>query len=232
MPVTPTLALCTVADVERELGVTVGSITGDALAFLEATIDALSQAAEVYLGRGPLAYAADVVEFPRGRAWPRIRLRRTPIRVVDEVKFEESIVDPDRYIVESEGRTGIVYFRDAWPFTGVRTPGVSAGDPYADTEAETGIEVTYDAGWWLPNMGAKPALAPPIADLPSDIRRAVTLASSTAYRNRGADRTVESERLLSHAVTYARDDGADYGLPGFTSEGAALLRRRRRVVQA
>ena len=168
----------------------------------------------------------------RGRGWPRVRLRTTPVRAVDEVRLDGSVADPDTYILEDEGRAGIIFFKLVWPFTGYRTPGTSAMDHYADTEAQEGVQVTYDAGWWLPGMGAKPALTPPIIDLPLDVRRAVTLSVAQQYRSRGVDRTVQSERLLSHSVTYARDDGAAMGLPGFTSEAAAMLKRRKRVVQA
>lgn len=231
MAVTATLALCTVADVEAELALA-APLAGSALAYLESLIDSASQVVETYLRRGPLAYRADIVEQVRGRGWPRVRLRSTPVRAVDEVRLDDGVAPADTYIIEDGGRTGILFFKLVWPFTGYRTPGTSAMDHYADTEAEEGVRVTYDAGWWLPEQGAKPVLVPPIPDLPRDVRRAVTLAVAQQYRSRGVDRTVESERLLSHSVTYARDDGAAMGLPGFTSEAAAMLRSRRRVVQA
>jgi len=232
MAVTPTLALCTVSDIERELAVAVGSIVGDALTYLESLIDGMSEAAQVFLGRGPLAYRTGIVEAPRARGWPKVRVRTSPLRSVTTVTLYSVDLLPADYIVEDDGRTGILFFRHAWPFTGYLTPFISSSDIYADTESQEGLSVTYDAGWWLPNMGAKPILVPAITDLPFDIRRAMGIAVSTAYRGRGSDRTVQSERLMSHSVTYARDDGTAYGLPGFTSEAAAMLSRRKRTVQA
>ncbi len=230
MTLDATTALTTVADVTTELSITLTSPADDAkIAYIETLIGVASVQVEGFLGR-PLGYDAEVDEEPRGYLRPRIRLTRTPIHEIEALVIHgDDIVDETtQWKLENGGKTGLVYLRCAWPFTGQYVPGIGQ-EPGADSETEdaTILSVTYSGGWILP--GQTPVSG--VAALPADIRRAVTLAAAYQYQSRGVDRSIVSERLMSDSTTYSRTVDED-ALAGWPAEASAMVRRYKRIAQA
>lgn len=234
MAVDASIALTTVSDVELALGLTPGTLVGNT--FVEFLINSMSEMAATYLGR-PLGFAEDITERPRAYGWQKLRVNRTPIFQVTSVKVYTvtlSSTPDDDYIIEDEGKTGIIYLKWVAPYSGSRMGRTITQDWLVDTEAQDPLvaEIVYDGGWALPNQSGLPVGVVP---LPLDIRYAVTLAVISAYQRRGRDLDVKSESLMSHSVTFMTNSGFNSDgpllIPGWPIEAAGPLARYRRIPQ-
>lgn len=227
-------ALTTLSRVKLELGI------GDVVAdddYLRFQINVATGMIEDWLGRR-LDYEAGIVERVPMYGGNRIVISRTPVWAVTKIEIVDGSavvedVDVSDVRIENPG-AGFLYRRAGWAWAVPRPGGTIARDPLPGQEPQS-VEVTYDGGYVLPAAGTVPAGT---ERLPSVLERALVLAVSTSYRQRGRDRTIKAEKLMSYSVTYGGAEGsqssgdafAKAALGGpFPAEVIAMLRPYRRV---
>lgn len=232
-------ALTTVQNFSEHLGIPVPTPGSAEERVMERLIAAASSAIEAFLGR-PLGYIAFITDVVRGLGWSKIQLTRTPIQMLQNVwlsGFTGPALTGDDYIIEDRGLTGIIDLRCTSPWTGRLGPGIAA-NALPDTERQDPecIIVEYDGGWVLPGQTGAPVFA---AKLPADIELAAIITAEDAWLRRGSSRSVKTERLMSHSVSYAESssggsmaDGSTIMLPaGLPADAGGLLAPYRRLAQ-
>jgi len=193
-------ALTTLQDVKLELDISSTDVTNDR--YLMTVINSTSSQIETFLNR-KLERVTAFEEMVPGYGLYKLRVSRTPVLTVTAVEMIQTATPPV---------AGILYYPAGWPWTAPLTSGTIVADPIAGQEWPA-VKVTYDAGYDLPSA-ATPTL-------PADIQRACTIAVMTNFRNRGADRTIKSEHLMSYQVTYDK-----------TGMGEATLHKLYRALSA
>jgi len=190
----PTTALCTLADVKEELGITVATYDTRLERLILAACDAVAN----YTGR-LLYYDAAVAESVAGFGGTRLLLSRTPIVSITSITMDGLALAATDYEVE-DAAAGFVFRQSGWPWSAEQSDNI-AGDPIAGTE-EREIDVVYKGGYVTQGqVTAIPVLA---RTVPYDIEDAVIQLVADRYRNPAS--SVASERLLSAAVTYRDSD--------------------------
>jgi hypothetical protein len=141
--------LVDVSTIETALGITPGS--EDAL--LERLIEAASSRIKRYCNR-TFYYEVDIVELMAGYGTTNLVVSRRPIKAIDQITFDGSLVSSDDYKSTTVARfanAGIIFNRGGWywPVTKVRN---IARDPSPGSEDPL-YEVTYTGGWVTPEQG-------------------------------------------------------------------------------
>ena len=189
-------ALTTLQDVKLELDISSTDVTNDR--YLMTVINSTSSQIETFLTR-KLERVTAFEEMVPGYGLYKLRVSRTPVLTVTAVEMIQTATPPVYYPFDIDDlqienpEAGILYYPAGWPWTAPLTSGTIVADPIAGQEWPA-VKVTYNAGYDLPS-----ALSP---TLPADIQRACTIAVTTNFRNRGRDRTIKSEHLMSYQVTY------------------------------
>lgn len=201
MPTLNANALTTLADVKDELLITDTNSDN----YLCTQINRVSAAIETWLGR-KLQKATAIVERVPGYGGNRIQVSRYPIIDITQVQLINDaqpfdVLDANELQIENQG-TGHIYREAGFPWTVPRPKGTIARDP-APGHERLSVEVTYDAGFVLPNDVGYPGVAPDIP-LPEQIQQATVLQVATNFLQRGVNRGVERERLMSYEVSYGR----------------------------
>jgi hypothetical protein len=205
-------ALCTLADVKEELGLTVATYDTR----LERLIHAVSDAIASYCGRS-LHYDAAVAESVAGFGGTRLLLSHTPIVSITSITIDTGLLAATDYEIE-DANAGFIYRPSGWSWT-AREANDIVGDGVAGTE-ERSIDVVYKGGYVTAGqVTTVPVLA---RTLPYDIEDAAIQMVADRYRNPSS--RIASERLLSAAVTYRDSD--------IPVELRSVLDKYKRVVQA
>lgn len=206
-------ALCTLADVKEELGITVATYDTR----LERLIHAVSSSIAGYCGR-TLHYDAAISESVAGFGGPRIMLEHVPIVSITSITMDGLTLDATDYEIE-DAAAGFVRRESGWVWS-ARSSDNIAGDPIAGTE-EREIDVVYKGGYVT---AGQVTVGPPALTrtLPYDIEDATIQLVADRYRNPSS--RIASERLLSASVTYRDSD--------IPQEIRAVLDRYKRLVQA
>lgn len=232
MALDPRKALTEPERVRRALGLS--SFSADEFAFVEDTIGDLSEEAENVLNRGALCYDEEIVEFARSGGGQRIYVRRRPILELLSVYDAEDdgsydvdadVIDTSEVQIEKEGRTGCLYRRSGWPFTGNRSDGPAAGDVVESEGAN--LRVAYRGGWVLPLQ----ATADLPRTLPRDLEAAIVSTVVDAWGMRGTSSNIASTSALTGSVTFVNKStrAEAGGLGSFGPEAMAVLNSYRRV---
>lgn len=190
-----TNALTTLARVKAELAIDASTTTHDD--YLTLQINFASQAIESFLDR-QLQRVVDTVERVQGYGGNRVTLTRTPLESVTSAQIINgtapfSPIDVSELTIENAD-AGFLYLRTGFPWAVPRPFGTVARDPLPGHEEKV-IEVTYTGGYVLPNDGGTQTL-------PIDIERACILAVVSAFEQRGRDRDISEEQLMSYRVRY------------------------------
>jgi len=222
-------ALTTLQDVKLELDISSTDVTNDR--YLMTVINSTSSQIETFLNR-KLERVTAFEEMVPGYGLYKLRVSRTPVLTVTAVEMFQTATPPVYYPFDindlqiENPEAGILYYPAGWPWTAPLTSGTIVADPIAGQEWPA-VKVTYDAGYDLPSA-ATPTL-------PADIQRACTIAVMTNFRNRGADRTIKSEQLMSYQVTYDKTGMGEatlhklYPASPFSSEITQMLVPHRHI---
>lgn len=183
-------ALTTLDALKAELGIH----SGHEDAYLEALIER-SSARLASLCERSFHHQAGVVERATGYATPFLLLRVRPVLSVASVVVRGETLGADSYRIKpAEGL--LVRTCGAW---GRYAQGWGVErEPIAGSELDEAI-VTYTGGYVTPAQ----ATAELPRTLPFDIEEAALALAVLAYRQRGRDATIKSEKILSASITYA-----------------------------
>lgn len=221
-------ALTSLRAVKSEMRLT----TNDDDLYLRGQINFVSQAIEDFLGRA-LLYDAARVDLVPGYGGNRVLAPLRPVLSLTSVEYvdgDDVLETLDVTEIEIEDAdAGWVYRRFGFPWTVPRPTGTIARDPAPGHERRS-IRLTYAGGYVLPNSDNP--------TLPASIERAAILAVVQNAQQRGRDRSIKSERLMSYSVTYGgagkSTATAERMFPSspFSDEVTSLLMPFRDVAQA
>lgn len=212
-------ALTTVDAVKLELGLPTGVVHADD-GYFESRVNIYSGLIERYCHRH-FERSTIAAERHVADGQMMLALERSPLVTLTSISFDGTAVDSTTYeIADSEaGLVRMIY--DAYDTSNIaRNVG---GDPLPGTGRKL-YTVAYTGGYVLPKddgVGVPPA----VRDLPYELEEACVLAVVTAYRGRGRDRALISERLLSWSGTYAEPTTGGSGLPPEVEAKLVLFRR-------
>lgn len=213
MALTDKLALCTLADVKDDLGITDG--TSDAR--LERRILACSDAMLRYLGR-PLRREVGRVELLAGFGTANLLPKLTPIESVTSIVFDGDLVPATSYSV-NDGWA--IYSQTGWQSTLLGVQTISPELEWVPGTERRAYEVTYTGGYCLPNDTTQAG-----AMLPPALAEAAISFTVTAYRAKGRDESIQAESLGEASVQFR---GGVAGLDFIPASVRAVLNSYRRV---
>lgn len=189
-------ALTTLDTVKIELGIDLGVTTYDD--YLKRKINVASQAIEDYCNR--VFGTAEVTETFRAEGQLAFVVARCPITAIDSITFDDVEIDDDNYEIE-DAAAGVIRL-----LYGAADVSMQARTVTADRMAGTArklYSVTYTGGYVLPAGSST---------LPAVIDEACVQQVVTEYRQRGKDRSITAERLLSWNASYAQPEVVSGGL--------------------
>lgn len=203
-------ALTTLDAVKDELGITVDTYDD----YLTRKINVASSAIEDYCDRS--FGKAVVTETFRAEGQLTFVVSRRPIVEVTAVKYDDVEIGDENYKIE-DAAAGVIRLLYGAADMSLRARSVTA-DRLAGTARKL-YAVTYTGGYVLPKD--------PEPTLPAAIDEACVQQVVSEYRQRGRDRAVVSERLMSWNATYAQPSSAENS--GLAPQVLALVRPYRRV---
>jgi hypothetical protein len=190
-------ALTTLDAVKTELGIDLVDTTHDD--YLKHKINVASQAIEDYCDR---SFGSDEVTetFP-AEGQLLLVVSRPPITEIDSITIDDVEIESANYEIEGAGagKIRLLY--------GGADVSLQAHNLTADRMAGTArylYSVTYTGGYVLPSETSP--------TLPATIEEACIQQVVTEYRQKGKDRSITAERLLSWNATYATTGQNDSGL--------------------
>lgn len=184
-------ALTTLATVAEEIGYTVGGTSDD---YLKRLINSYSQAIENYCNR-KFGRTAVTDEKVAGKGTRRLLVDYYPVDTTETttVTHDDGAVSSDAYEWEDGGEWGSLFnLYGVWNWDTLAQYGISQG-PAAGYERAL-YKVSYTGGYYLPASASR--------DLPYDIEDVCIQMVATAYRNKGKNRYIASEKILSASVSY------------------------------
>ena len=220
MALTDKVAFTTVAIMEGELGIAVGSAT----TVLERQILAASAAIERYCNRAFRKLA--VTERLYGSGSRRLVVPRTPIvGTITSITDDGATVDATTYRVE-DANAGIIVGDALWHRPPEHVVEGSVGQEPVNGTGEWLFVVSYTGGYVLPGDSSG------TRNLPEEIEEACIATVASLYRRRGNDGTIASEALGDYSVGYGGLNTAiGRGLGGIITDAyMAILDRYRRPV--
>lgn len=207
-------ALCTLADLKTELGITVTTFDTT----LERMIESSTAAIEKYCGR-PQGFHWETarVDNVKGFGTVILHVPKTPLLSIASIVFDpddaNDTVAATEYRIDN-AQQGRIYRENGWLWT------VAFGEailthPLPGTE-ESLFRVTYAGGFKTANqVGTNPpglGVTGP-RTLPYDLEDACITLAALRYRWAARDPAVNSERLLSWGASYNSDRGAGSIVP-------------------
>ncbi|NPC72925.1 hypothetical protein HPP05_24570 [Corallococcus exiguus] len=186
-------------------------------------ITAASQTLAAHVGY-PLHRRVGVEESVASAGGRYLWLRSGGVRQVARVTVHGMELPATAYALESAVMGRVVARGEAWPFTGVWSPGVSSTPLHVEDTGE--LVVTYDAGWVTPGQAALDATLQ--VDLPADIQVAAQMVVGALVHGDGAEEAV-SESIGGTSLTRATDE--DGQLPAVPARARRLVARYRRPRQ-
>lgn len=213
MALTDKLALCLLADVKDDLGITDGASDSK----LERRILAASEAMLRYLGR-PLRREVDRVELVPGfDQSPFLLLDLSPISAIASITFDGQVIDPTTY----EARDGgLVYCRNGWRGTALFAPTISFEPEYIPGTERRAYSVTYTGGYCLPNDTLRTT-----PELPYSLVEAAINFTVSLWRAKGRDEAIQAESVGDASVQFAGGvSGRDFIPPSVRSVLDSYLR--------
>lgn len=137
-------ALTTIATMEGELGIAVGSDDS----FLTRLINAASDRIEAYCGRS-FYHVAAAVESLAGFGGFYLRVRRSPLLLIDSITYDGATVASAGYEIDTPG-AGMIRSAAGFNWTAGYVRSIT-DTPLPGTESKL-YEVTYEGGWYTPDQ--------------------------------------------------------------------------------
>lgn len=224
MSLTDRVAFCLLSDVKDDLGVTDSSKDSA----LERRILAASSMLESYCSRR-FRRAVNKVEKLAGYGTTRLIPSLAPISSVTELLLDGSPIASSAFEVEESdaGEGWCLYSESGWGWTTAAVSSYSGGVTPVVGEERRAFQLTYTAGYSLPNDTDQsgPALPPPIVE-------AAIALSCHLWRQKGRDLNITAETDGDASVTLgvvgdaSESPAANLGIPGSI---AAMVDPWRRV---
>lgn len=192
-------ALCTVALVETELGLSSGAD--------DARIERLIESASRFIGNAcgrpeGFHHEAARVDKVTGKGGPLLYVPKTPLLSVDSIIYDpddgNETIDSTEYHIVGDGSTGEIYREAGWVWDVAHASAV-VSTPLYGTEQQL-YQVTYACGYVTRPQGGS-------MTLPEEIEDACIQLVSGRYRWQVRDPSVTSERLLSWNASYKGNTG-------------------------
>jgi len=214
-----TNALCELADVKTELGITVSTFDS----YLERLINLKSDQIEKYIGR-KLYWEEDIVEKRQGYGDRYLVLDRNPISGTPVITYNGTTVSTDDYEVHN-ANAGILFALYNWIWTTGAVGGITA-DPWPGMERKL-YTVTYDAGWVTANQYTLDNTL--TRNLPFDLEDACIRMVAARYRSQGKPAGIKREGMLTWSAEYepSGSSGSESGIPAAIT---TILDRYRKVI--
>ncbi len=201
----------TVAIVQEELGI--GDIDGQ---YIDRLIQEASSELDQRCSRVFFRSTAFVEKVPGyGTALLRVSGRLPLLSIISIVRLSDSAggtpetIDASLYAIDDPD-IGTIRHDTGWDWT-ARVAGDITRDSLAGTE-ERLYEVTYDGGYVTRSQDEEGDFPNDERNLPFDVERACIDLVVSRYRQRGRDKSVVSERVMSAATTYTKASGRVVGL--------------------
>lgn len=193
------MSLTTLQNVKIELGISLPDTSMDE--YIERLIKAATDAIERYCQRH-FSYVDVFTETVAGYGTPFILVSRTPLVSIQEIRIlGVSIganIDPNEYEIYDR-EAGSIYRQSGWPWSaGAR--GDITREPFPGTERKI-IEVTYSGGYVTPDQEVHLLLP---RTLPYDLEQICIDTVVSMFRERGENKAITSEGLMSARVSYDR----------------------------
>lgn len=212
MALIDTIALCTLADVKDDLGIT--DSASDAR--LERRILSASEAIGLFLAR-PLRREVGRVEKLPGYGTPYLFPRLTPVESIASIIFNGVTFDAGTYKVRDDV---LIYRADGWRSTALGVQTTAAELQRLPGTEDNLYEVTFTGGYYLPNDTAKVGTA-----LPYGITEAAIALVVTWHLNRGRNLNVQAEAVGEASIQMASAVGGVDAIPNFVRSMLAPFKR-------
>lgn len=216
-------ALCQLADVKTELGITVSTFDTT----LERMIEAISQQIANYCRR-TLHYTrtADESEDLAGFNESNLTVSRAPIVSITSITLDGSTIDSDAYEI-SDADAGLIYREDGWVWTASFII-TTAPERYPGSE-DKDYTVAYRGGYVTANQVVLDNTL--TRNLPYDLEDAAIRMVAMRYLGQGRDLALASEKIGQAAETYRAGASTSGSAAGIPDETRAILDRYRRAVE-
>lgn len=163
---------------------------------IEFLVNAASDAIRRYCNRDFVQQI--IIEHVPGYGTPRLMLKLTPIREIQEIRVSDTVAPPESYAIEDADAGFVRVQGGVWPWTAVVGSGPLAMRASASEYA--GITVVYTGGFVTPAQAeANPELE---RNLPYELEQACLQLISAWHHERQRDPGVVSEKLGSLGLTY------------------------------
>lgn len=217
-------ALCTLADLKTELGISGG--TEDTR--LERLIEVATRAIEKYCGVDSFHYEEARVDDIPGHGTPILQTPKTPIIEIDSIVWDpddaNETITATLYSVDNEEQ-GRIYREGGWRWTAAVSEFLVS--TFMPGTEQSLYRVTYDCGWVTQNQeDLDNSLT---RNLPHDLEDACLQIAAMRYKWSPHDPSVKSEKLQSWAVSYG-GNGSNSGV--VPAELAGILDGYKRIVFA
>jgi hypothetical protein len=218
MALTNTNALCLLADLKADLGIT-GSGSDS---MLERRILAASELITSFLNR-PLRRDTARVESLPGYGTDKLFPSLAPIHSIASITLEDEVISADSYSIDPTGL--MIVAESGWEDTRLVVQSVSSRLNRLPTTEQALFVVTFDGGYTLPNDTViTTALLPPL------ITEACLMLAATLYGQRGVDGRVQSEQVGGASIQYRVSYEGDGSINGIPKNIAQMLSPYRRAV--
>ena len=193
------MSLTTLQNVKIELGISLPDTQNDE--YIERLIKAATDAIERYCQRH-FSYQEGIVETVAGFGTSFILVSRTPLLTVQDIRILGVSIganlDPSEYEI-FDADSGSIYRQAGWPWS-AQTRGDITRDPLPGTERKR-IEVTYTGGFVTPDQEMDLSIS---RTLPYDLEQICIDTVVVMYRERGENKAITSESLMSASVSFDR----------------------------
>lgn len=201
-------ALCELADLKTELGISGASEDSR----LERLIESTTNAIERWCGRPyGFHYEAARVDDVKGYGTPILQVPKTPVASIGSIVYDPNdandTVSTDNYWLD-KGDQGRIYSRSGWEWSAGFIQNITVS-PLPGTEEHI-YRVTYACGWVTANQVTLSVATP--RTLPYDLEDACIMLAALRYKWAPRDPSITAEKLLSWSASYGGGGGTSSGI--------------------
>ena len=218
MSLTDKLALCTLADLKDDLGIT----DAGSDARLERRILSASEMIVQYLNR-PVRREVNRIEYLPGAGTAFLLPDLTPIESVASIEMDGEVIPSTAYSIDS--KLGGIYSETGWEWTALGVQTAARELVQIPGTERRAFKVTFTGGWCLPNDTTQAGAALPVA-----ITEACLQVATMLHLQRGTDRSVQGESEGSASIQFRVISDGDGGAGGMPASVVRMLAPYKRAV--
>lgn len=218
MALTDKLALCLLADLKDDLGIT----DAGSDARLERRILAASRMIVEFLNR-PVRREVNRIEYLPGEGGAFLLPALTPIESVASIEMDGEVIPATAYSIDE--RLGGIYSETGWEWTALGLQTAARELQLIPGTERRAFKVTFTGGWCLPNDTVQAGTM-----LPEPIAEACLQVATMLHRQRGTDRSVQGESEGSASIQFRVSGDGDGSMGGMPATVVRMLAPYRRAV--